>query len=126
MQLQLISLAAEALGRDRIVFAQTREEDLKPGQKEGLEDALNAAQKIHDEQCNSQGGLTRDLASLEDDMARLASKTKQTVAEMQQVRRLSLLRFPSHGAHPVRQQYNLQRTKLFKGLNRHIELLAAL
>jgi phytoene dehydrogenase-like protein len=99
VQLQLISLAAEALGRDGIVFAQTRDEDLKAGQKERLEDALNIAQRIHEEQCSPEETLEQDLTSFEGDMVQLASRTKQTVADMQQVRRLGLIRStPTHFA----------------------------
>ncbi|KIW52453.1 hypothetical protein PV05_08088 [Exophiala xenobiotica] len=107
IQFRLIGLAAEVLGQDTLAFAQVRDEDMKPGQREKLENALEAAQKIFDANGDPHDSLAQDLEAFEENVGQIASKTKSTVSELQQ-------------------QYNVQKNKLFKGLHRHIELLAAL
>ncbi|KIW13232.1 hypothetical protein PV08_08419 [Exophiala spinifera] len=106
-QLQLIGLAAEVLGQDALTFAQVRDEDLKPGQREKLQSTLTNAQRLFDKKREHQEGLQQHLGAFEENIGQIASKTEKTVVEMQQ-------------------QYNTQKSKLFKGLHRHIELLAAL
>ncbi|KAJ9639212.1 uncharacterized protein PV06_09947 [Exophiala oligosperma] len=107
VQLQLIGLAAEVLGQDALTFAQVRDEDLKPGQKEKLQNTLTAARRLFDEKGKHHEGLEQDLGGFQESISRIANKTEKAVVEMQQ-------------------QYNSQKSKLFKGLHRHIELLAAL
>ncbi|KAK4940052.1 hypothetical protein LTR10_019789 [Elasticomyces elasticus] len=107
IQFELIGLAAEVLGPDLMTFAQSRDEDMKPGQKGRLENALRPAQSRRHEQDDQHESLEQDLEALQEQMNQISTKTKRTVTEMQQ-------------------QYTVQKNKLFKGLHRHIELLAAL
>ncbi|KAI1630048.1 hypothetical protein EDD37DRAFT_645771 [Exophiala viscosa] len=107
IQFQLVGLAAEVLGPDMLTFAQTSEEDMKPGQKGRLQDALRLAQNGPPDKDNQHESLEQDLEVFHEEMNQITTKTKRTVTEMQQ-------------------QYTVQKNKLFKGLHRHIELLAAL
>ncbi|EXJ82024.1 hypothetical protein A1O1_08092 [Capronia coronata CBS 617.96] len=107
VQFELIGLAAEVFGPESMTFAQSREEDMKPGQKEKLQKALQPVQGAHQQAKESSGSLEEDLRHFEASMLSIASKTKKTMTDMQQ-------------------QYNIQKNKIFQGLRRHIELLAAL
>lgn len=85
IQFRLIGLAAEVLGQDTLAFAQVRDEDMKPGQREKLENALEAAQKIFDANGDPHDSLAQDLEVFEENVGQIASKTKSTVSELQQV-----------------------------------------
>lgn len=84
-QLELIGLAAEALGRDALTFAQVRDEDLKPGQREKLQNTLMNAQRLFEKKRGHHESLQQDLGAFEENIDQIASKTEKTVAEMQQV-----------------------------------------
>lgn len=124
IQFQLVSLTTEVLGRDQVVFGQTNDEDLKPGQKEKLHTVLESAQHTHDEKGNPHESLGQDLESFQENIDQLSQNVKKTATEMQQVS------YGSFSNDPIAdffvQQYKVQKHKLFKGLHRHIELLAAL
>ncbi|KAL2421820.1 hypothetical protein ABEF95_008086 [Exophiala dermatitidis] len=108
VQFQLITLAAEVYGQDSISFAQNRDGDLKPGQKEKLQRALNTVHEVlGDTASDLYALLDEGLKGCEANMAEITSKTKTSMTEMQQ-------------------QYNIQKNKLFKSLTLHIEMLAAL
>ncbi|EHY55687.1 hypothetical protein HRR86_007401 [Exophiala dermatitidis] len=108
VQFQLITLAADVYGQDSISFAQTRDEDLKPGQKERLQKALNHVHGAHGNTASDEYALLEEgLKGCEANMAEITSKTKNLMTELQQ-------------------QYNIQKNKLFKSLTLHIEMLAAL
>ena len=85
IQFRLIGLAAEVLGQDTLAFAQVRDEDMKPGQREKLENALMAAQKVFDENGDPHDSLAQDLEAFEENVGQIARKTKMTVSELQQV-----------------------------------------
>lgn len=85
VQLQLIGLAAEVLGQDALTFAQVRDEDLKPGQKEKLQNTLTAARRLFDEKGKHHEGLEQDLGGFQESISRIANKTEKAVVEMQQV-----------------------------------------
>lgn len=124
VQFELISLAAEVLGQESITFAQTRDKDMKPGQREKLQKALEPIRESHEDTSKRCVSLEADLAQLEASMDRITSNAKKTMTEMQQV---SVDTPPqADGALHCLQQYNIQKNKLFQGLQRHIEMLAAL
>ncbi|KAI1616396.1 hypothetical protein EDD36DRAFT_134376 [Exophiala viscosa] len=125
IQFQLVGLAAEVLGPDMLTFAQTSEEDMKPGQKGRLQDALRLAQNGPPDKDNQHESLEQDLEVFHEEMNQITTKTKRTVTEMQQVgvsRPFGDNLYTDQAA----QQYTVQKNKLCKGLHRHIELLAAL
>ncbi|EXJ77468.1 hypothetical protein A1O3_09694 [Capronia epimyces CBS 606.96] len=107
VQFELIGLAAEVFGQESMTFAQTRDEDMKPGQKEKLQKVLERVPGSHGQMYNLRESLEGDLQRFEASMNQISSRTKKTMTEMQQ-------------------QYTIQKNKLFKGLHQHIEMLAAL
>ena len=125
LQMQLISLTAEVCGSDAIILAPEQEEDMKEEQREELNKTLDQAEAQHAEANSQINGLHQELRVLQEAMKGITSMTKQTVVDMQQVRVPGILDRSSKVADRL-QQYNDQKNKLFKGLHRHIELLASL
>jgi chromosome segregation ATPase len=125
IQFELISLGAEVCGQDAIVLTKEQREDMKIGQPEKLDNAFGLA-RVHGAAMETKRTEANEaLRSLEDEMTNISSQTKQTISEMQEV---SSVIFPPIllNANDVLQQYNMRKNKLFKGLHRHIQLLAAL
>lgn len=126
VQFQLITLAADVYGQDSISFAQTRDEDLKPGQKERLQKALNHVHGAHGNTASDEYALLEEgLKGCEANMAEITSKTKNLMTELQQVSDC-VLSARARDPKFCSQQYNIQKNKLFKSLTLHIEMLAAL
>lgn len=84
-QFQLIRLPAEVLGAHSMTFAQNCEEDMKPGQKSRLDDALRLDPGGPQEEVAPHESLEQDLEAFQEQMHQISTKTKKTVTEMQQV-----------------------------------------
>ncbi|KEF51164.1 uncharacterized protein A1O9_12778 [Exophiala aquamarina CBS 119918] len=107
IQMDIIALAAEVCGSRAISLSQEQKDNMREGQQQEFDIALVNGQQYHNETRDDLTGLHRDLQGLEEVLVETTTKTKRAVAEMQQ-------------------QYKFQRTKLFKDLHRHMELLASL
>ncbi|KIW85920.1 hypothetical protein Z517_01313 [Fonsecaea pedrosoi CBS 271.37] len=107
IQFDLIRLAVEAFGKQSLLIVQLQDRAMKPGQQERLENTLDSAQKIHDEIHNQHAQLEQEMTGFEETIGQISNRTKKAAADMQQ-------------------QYNVQKSKLFKGLMQSIEQLAAL
>ncbi|KAH0844548.1 hypothetical protein FOPE_09786 [Fonsecaea pedrosoi] len=107
IQFDLIRLAVEAFGKQSLLIVQLQDRAMKPGQQERLENTLDSAQKIHDEIHHQHAQLEQDMTGFEETIGQISNRTKKAAADMQQ-------------------QYNVQKSKLFKGLMQSIEQLAAL
>ncbi|OAP60944.1 hypothetical protein AYL99_05946 [Fonsecaea erecta] len=107
IQFDLIRLAVETLGKQSIFVTQLQGGAMKPGQQERLEETLDPAQSLHDEIHQRHAELEQNVAGFEETMDQIANRTKKAATDMQE-------------------QYNVQKTKLFKGLMQSFEQLAAL
>lgn len=126
IQMDIITLTAEVCGSGTISLSQEQQGSLKEGQQAQFESALISGQKVHDRTTDELNGLYQDLQDVEESFSQVALKTKQAVVEMQQVSDPFWPKQHQVLTMMLSQQYNVQRTKLFRGLHRHMELLASL
>jgi len=126
IQMDIITLAAEVCGSSAMNLNQEQRNNMTEGQQQQFDTALVDGDRHHKQTIDDLNGLHQDLLDLEESLGQITIKTKRAVVEMQQVSDLLWLEECATLTMSTLQQYNVQRSKLFKGLHRHMELLASL
>ncbi|KAK5053703.1 hypothetical protein LTR84_001664 [Exophiala bonariae] len=107
VQLEIITLTAEVCGSRAVSLSQDQASTMKDGQQEQYDSVLVKGQKLHDQEVIETNVLHKEFSDLEDSISHITGNTNHAVVAIQQ-------------------KYKVQRSKLFQGLQRHIELLASL
>lgn len=129
VQMRIITLTVEICRTGAFSLGQDQASRMKDGQQEQYDTALVTGQKLHDRKAAEFSDLDKELHNVEEGVGDITRNTNHALAAMQEVSEMTYIVRASQRQTLILvyfQKFKDQRSKLFKGLQRHIELLASL
>lgn len=126
IQLKLVGLAAEVCGRKAITIGKEQNDEMKAGQRALLDQEMEIAQGLHNDSSKKCDNFNQALNRLKRVTNQTIVKTKKDVIELHKVSRKAVASSDHVANLRCHQQHHIQKSKLVKGLHRHMELLASL